>query len=165
MPELTNKKVVSFPFYQLGNWGTRCIQIQAIAKRRTLNLTSVSCILTERLFFLLVTWMCWTLFETWSVAFFMFRLQNRWHLSSCSAITNTFTKRKYINGFPFQIKNLHWQKVHLQNLQSLWKAVLFYPKYCNCSLNLHSKYWKPVTLKDRIALFIIIIKKKKNTSS
>lgn len=85
-------------------------------------------------------------------------LQNRWRLSSYSVITNTFTKRRAIND-PFQIKNQQRQKVHLQSLQSLWKAVLFYPKYCNCFLNLHSnKYWKPVTLKDRTALHI---KKKK----
>lgn len=92
--------------------------------------------------------------------FFMFRLlQNRWNLSSCSVIMNTVTKRKAINGFAFQIKNQHQQTVHLQ---SLWKAVLFYSKYCNCSLNLHSnKYWKPVTLKDRNAPFITEKKKKK----
>lgn len=57
------------------------------------------------------------------------------------------------------MKNQQQQKVHLQSFQSLWKVVLFYPKYCNCSINLHSnKYWKPVILKDRIAL---LIKKKK----
>lgn len=66
MPELASEKVISFPFYQKGNWGTRCIQTQETAERKILNLNSVSHIMTERLFFLLVMWLVTLLGTVWN---------------------------------------------------------------------------------------------------
>lgn len=116
----------------------------------------------ERQFFLLAMWLVTLLGTVWNLVSCFFSCLDYCKIGDIYPAVFSFTKWIDINGFLFQIKNQQQQKVPLYSLQSLWKAVLLYPKYCNCSLNLHNnKYWKPVTLKDRIALFIIIFFKVK----